>query len=391
MLSFESIHTRRYYRIAASFLFFVQGLTFASWASRIPDIKSLLHLSTSSLGAVLFAMPAGQFMAMALSGYLVSRYGSKRVLVWSALLYPAALVLLGTIGAVWQLFAGLLVFGITSNLINISINTQAVGIERLYGRSIMASFHGIWSLGGFFGGLLSTLVVGYAIVPFHHFLIIYGIAIVALISFKGMLLPRDIVRRDGAGPVRIFAKPDRYITLLGLMVFANLICESTMFNWSSVYFEEVVKPDANLVRLGYIGFMCTMAIGRLTADKLVNRFGVETMIRTSSIAISVGILLSVLWPSLIMATLGFLLVGFGSASIVPLCYGMAGKSKSMLPGIALATVGTIGFMGYLIGPPIIGVVADWLDLRWALGLVAITSLAPIYLVPKLMAAKANQR
>jgi MFS family permease len=385
MMSFGAFHTRRYYRIAASFLFFTQGLIFASWASRIPDIKHLLGLSTGALGTVLSAMPAGQFVAMALSGYLVSRYGSKKVLGWAAILYPTTLVLLGTVSAVWQLVGGLLVFGMTSNLINIAINTQGIGIERLYGRSIMASFHGIWSLGGFFGGLLSTLVVGFELIPFYHFLVVYFIALMVLFALKGMLMPRDLVRREGSGPIRVFAKPDRYIALLGFMVFANLICESTMFNWSSIYFEDVIKPNPNLVRMGYIGFMCTMAIGRLTADKIVNRFGVQNTIRASSITIAIGMLLSALFPSLVMATIGFLLVGFGSASIVPICYSMAGKSTKMLPGIALATVGTIGFMGYTIGPPMVGLVADWLDLRWAFALVALTSLAPIFIVRRLLA------
>jgi MFS family permease len=385
MMSFGAFHTRRYYRIAASFLFFTQGLIFASWASRIPDIKHLLGLSTGALGTVLSAMPAGQFVAMALSGYLVSRYGSKKVLGWAAILYPTTLVLLGTVSAVWQLVGGLLVFGMTSNLINIAINTQGIGIERLYGRSIMASFHGIWSLGGFFGGLLSTLVVGFELIPFYHFLVVYFIALMVLFALKGMLMPRDLVRREGSGPIRVFAKPDRYIALLGFMVFANLICESTMFNWSSIYFEDVIKPNPNLVRMGYIGFMCTMAIGRLTADKIVNRFGVQNTIRASSITIAIGMLLSALFPSLVMATIGFLLVGFGSASIVPICYSMAGKSTKMLPGIALATVGTIGFMGYTMGPPMVGLVADWLDLRWAFALVALTSLAPIFIVRRLLA------
>jgi MFS family permease len=355
MLSLGTLHTRRYYRIAASFLFFTQGLVFASWASRIPDVKNMLGLSASALGGALFAMPAGQFVTMALSGYLVSRYGSKKVMGWAAVLYPSALVLLGLVGDVWQLTAGLLLFGMTSNIINIAINTQGVGIERLYGRSIMASFHGIWSLGGFFGGLLSTLIVGFELLPFYHFLIVYAVALVVLFAFKGMLLPRDMVRREGSGRMKVFSKPDRYIALLGFMVFANLICESTMFNWSSVYFEDIIKPDESLVRMGYIGFMCTMALGRLTSDKLVNRFGIKSMVTASSLLISAGLLLSVLVPTLIVSTIGFLLVGFGSASIVPLCYSLAGKSKTMLPGIALATVGTIGFLGYMIGPPMVGV------------------------------------
>ncbi|MFT3740615.1 MAG: MFS transporter [Breznakibacter sp.] len=384
MISFDSFHTRRWYRVAASFFFFVQGITFASWASRIPDIKNLLGLSTGELGAVLFAMPMGQLSAMALSGYLVSRYGSKKMLTVAALVYPTALVGLGTVGTVWQLAIGLYAFGITGNLINISINTQGVGVERLYGRSIMASFHGIWSLAGFIGGLLSTVVVGYGITPLRHFLMVYAFALVVLLSFKNTLLPRDMVRREGSGPARIFARPDRFIALLGLIVFASMICEGAMFNWSSIYFEEVIKPNENLIRLGYIAFMSTMALGRLTADRIVNRLGIVTMLRASSLLLVSGFMLAVLVPTLVSATIGFLMIGFGTSSVVPLCYGMAGKSKKLLPGIALATVSTIGFMGFLIGPPVIGFVADMLSLQWSFALVAVLSLIPLAVAPKLM-------
>ena len=384
MILFDSFHTRRWYRVAASFFFFVQGMTFASWASRIPDVKNLLGLSTGELGAVLFAMPLGQLSAMALSGYLVSRYGSKKMLTLAALIYPAALVGLGAVHTVWQLAMGLYAFGVTGNLINISINTQGIGVERLYGRSIMASFHGIWSLAGFVGGLLSTVVVGYGITPFWHFVMVYVFALTVLLLFKGTLLPRDMVRREGSGPVRIFAKPDRFIALLGLIVFASMICEGAMFNWSSIYFEEVIKPDAKYIRLGYIAFMSTMALGRLTADKLVNRLGIVFMLKISSLLIASGFMLAVWWPSLVAATVGFLMIGFGTSAVVPLCYGLAGKSKKLLPGIALATVCTIGFMGFLIGPPVIGIVADVLSLQWSFGLVALLSLIPLFLAPKLV-------
>ena len=144
-----SLPTQRYYRIGVSTFFFIQGLTFASWTSRIPDIKNRLHLSDGAFGGVLFSLPAGQLTAMALSGYLVSKYGSKLMLQIAALLFPAILLILGSVESTWQLIAGLFVFGICGNLSNIAVNTQGVGVERLYGRSIMASFHGLWSLAGF--------------------------------------------------------------------------------------------------------------------------------------------------------------------------------------------------------------------------------------------------
>ena len=335
------------------------------------------------LGSVLFALPVGQLSAMALSGYLVSRYGSKLVLTVAALLYPAALVGLGAASSIGQLTLGLFLFGITANLCNIAVNTQGVGVERLYNRSIMASFHGLWSLAGFCGGLVSTLMVGYDIPPLMHFCIIYAVTFAVLVTMRGSMLPRDAKPADEKKPKKVFVRPDRYILLLGLIAFGSMACEGTMFDWSGVYFETVIRPPKELIRLGYIAFMCTMACGRFTADRLVTRFGAIRVIRASGIVIATGLLLSVLFPHLTTATLGFLLVGFGTSSVVPLCYCLAGRSKTMLPGVALATVSTIGFFGFLLGPPVIGFIAHALNLRWSFALIALIGLTTTVAAPML--------
>lgn len=374
--------TQRYYRVGVSVFFFLQGLTFSTWASRIPDIKNLLRLTDAGLGGVLFALPVGQLTAMGLSGYLVSRFGSKRTLTIAALTYPAGLVLLGTVTTVFQLAMGLFFFGICGNLSNISVNTQGVGVERLYRRSIMASFHGLWSLAGFLGGLISSVMVADRIPPFTHFCIIYVIAFVLMILARPYILPRDASQ----GQVRkgkLFVKPDNYIIKLGLIAFASMICEGTMFDWSSIYFEKVVEAPVELTRMGYVAFMSTMAGGRFAADWLVTRFGIKRILQTSGITIVSGMSLAVAFPTIIFATVGFLMIGIGVSSVVPLAYSLAGKSKTMLPGLALAAVSSIGFLGFLIGPPIIGFIAQMLSLRWSLILVALLGLGTTLLAGKI--------
>ena len=393
-----SLSATKRYRFSVSAFFFIQGLVFSSWASRIPDIKDALHLNEAVLGSVLFALPVGQLSAMALSGYLVSRYGSKLVLTVTAglLLFGTLFFLfaewnnpktigvrLGAASSIGQLTLGLFLFGITANLCNIAVNTQGVGVERLYNRSIMASFHGLWSLAGFCGGLISTLMVGYDVPPLMHFCIIYAVTFAVLVTMRGSMLPRDTKPAGEKTPKKVFVRPDRYILLLGLIAFGSMACEGTMFDWSGVYFETVIRPPKELIRLGYIAFMCTMACGRFTADRLVTRFGAIRVIRASGIVIATGLLLSVLFPHLTTATLGFLLVGFGTSSVVPLCYSLAGRSKTMLPGVALATVSTIGFFGFLLGPPVIGFIAHALNLRWSFALIALIGLTTTVAAPML--------
>ena len=376
-----SLPTQRYYRIGVSTFFFIQGLTFASWTSRIPDIKNRLHLSDGAFGGVLFALPAGQLTAMALSGYLVSKYGSKLMLQIAALLFPAILLVLGSVESTWQLVAGLFVFGIGGNLSNIAVNTQGVGVERLYGRSIMASFHGLWSLAGFTGGLISFLIAG-SVPPLMHFIIIYAITFILLLSARNIVLPRDTGKSsDEKG--KLFVKPDRYIIILGLIAFACMICEGTMFDWSVIYYEKVLNVPENLMRLGFVSFMCTMAGGRFIADKYVTKYGVEQILKLSGIAIFTGLMLAVIFPNIITATIGFLFVGIGVSSVVPMVYSLAGKSKKMLPGVALAAVSSISFLGFLIGPPIIGFIAQVSSLRWSFALIALLGMGTTLLSGKI--------
>ena len=382
---FDTLRTRSLYRFAVSTFYFLQGLTFASWASRIPDIKNALNLSSGELGSILFAIPMGQLTAMAISGYLVSKFGSRRMLTIAAVAYPAALVGLGSALTGWQLAMALYVFGITANLINISVNTQGIGVERLYGRTILPTFHGLWSLAGFTGGIIGSLMVTMNVTPFWHFVMILMVAMLILMTMQRTLLPRDAAApKDETGKTkRVYSKPDKYIVLLGITVFGSMICEGTMFDWSGVYFEQVVKPDDSLIRLGYIAYMSTMALGRFSAEKLVAKFGIITMLKASGLIIAAGLLTAVIFPYLVPATIGFLLVGLGTSSVVPLCYSLAGKSKTMRPGIAITTVATIGFMGFLIGPPIIGHIAEWSSMRWSFVVIAVIGLTTTLIAPKL--------
>lgn len=274
---------------------------------------------------------------------------------------------------------GLFFFGVAANLTNISVNTQGVGVERLYQCSIMARFHGLWSLAGFFGALLGAAMVDWHISAETHFIAIFLICMIIWPFFPPLFC---------RGCPAFLLPGRRYVPEHGclctghrLIAFGSMVSEGTMFDWSGVYFESVVKPGPGLVQMGYVAFMSTMALGRFTADRLVMRFGPVRVLRASGILIASGLLVSVLFPMLWSATLGFLLVGFGTSSIVPLCYSMAGKSRKMIPSMALASVSTIGFLGFLMGPPVIGHIAHASSLRWSFSLIALVGLGTAFLAP----------
>jgi MFS family permease len=173
----------------------------------------------------------------------------------------------------------------------------------------------------------------------------------------------------------MFAWPDKSLLILGLIAFSSMICEGAMFDWSGVYFKKVVMAKPALVGAGYTAFMFTMALSRFVADHFTNRFGFKKIIQASGIIISTGLLLAVVLPHFYTAITGFLLVGIGVSSVVPLVYSAAGKSKILSPGIAIASVSTISFFGFLIGPPLIGLVAGISGLRLSFFIIACMGLS----------------
>lgn len=374
-----SMEHKRTYRIATSIFFFIIGLTYVSWACRIHDIKEYFHLNNAGLGSILFALPVGLLVSLPVSGWVVTRLGSRKVLVTAGLLFPLTLCLIGFVTEIWQLVIVLFCFGFLNNLFEVAMNTQAVGIEALYGRSIMASFHGLWSLAGFTGVGIGTWVISLGWPVWVHFCMICAISWGLLLVSYRQLLPADQAGDDQP----IFARPDGGLLKLGLIAFASLITEGTMFDWSGVYFKQIVAVPESFTTVGYIAFMGTMAGGRFTADRLVTRFGITRILQLSGITSTLGLLLAVMFPNIYTATAGFLLVGIGVSSVVPLVLALAGKSPTMAPGIAIAAVSTIGFLGFLAGPPLIGFIAEAASLRWSFALISILGLGTTLLASKI--------
>ncbi|WP_240670959.1 MFS transporter [Lacibacter luteus] len=371
-------------RIAVSVFFFCQGICFASWASRIPDIKTTLQLSEAALGSILLALPAGQLTMMPFSGKLVTRFGSKYVLRLAAAGYALTLILIGATTSSWQLALSLYVFGLTGNLCNISVNTQAVNAEHLFGRSILASFHGVWSTAGFTGALVGLLMMRLDLLPVYHFMIVAAIVITLNIFFQKYLIITPTSK--SASSFKRFQFPKGLLLQLGLIAFCCLSAEGCMFDWSGVYFKEVVEVKGELVSLGYASFMVMMATGRFTGDKLAERFGRKKMVQLSGVLIFSGMMIAVLLPNIIFATIGFMIVGFGVSSIIPLVYSTAGKVKEVASGIAIATVSGVGFLGFLMGPPLIGYIAELGGLRSSFAVIATLGLMISYMISKIKLA-----
>lgn len=373
------MENRKRIRIAVALFYFCQGLAFASWASRIPDIKTTLGLSDAALGTLLFALPVGQLLTMPLSGRLVTKYGSRSVLRIAAPLYGLVLTFLGLATVSWHLGLGLLAFGVVGNMCNIAVNTQGVAAERLYGRSIMTSFHGAWSIAGFTGALIGLLMMNLHINPYPHFWVIMGLVLINTVLNEKYLVSAIKTQEKKTS---FFTKPEGSLLQLGIIGFCSMAAEGAMFDWSGVYFKDIVHAPTSLVVLGYASFMIMMATGRFVGDWAIRRFGRKSLLQVSGCLIFLGMGISVAMPYITPATIGFMLVGLGVACIVPSVYSAAGQNAKVPPGVALAMVSSVSYLGFLIGPPLIGYIAELASLRYSYAVIGLSGLLVTFLVAK---------
>jgi MFS family permease len=354
-------------------MFFMAGLCFASWASRIPSIQQTLHLSDAGLGGVLLAIPTGLMCSLPFTGWIITKIGSRKLLIIAISLYACLLVGLGAARSPLELIACLWLFGFAGNAANISVNTQAVAAEKLYKRPIMASFHGIWSLAGFTGAGIGIFMIGKNIIPFHHFILVLIIIVIGVIITSGQLdqdggqsQKKDVVVLS----IRQRLKTMVPLLKLGVIAFCSMICEGTMFDWSGVYFKKVVHAENGWIGAGYFAFMCTMAMGRFVADWFAGKFGLKRTLQISGVLTATGLLISVIFPYLWPSIFAFMMVGAGVSSVVPMIYSSAGRTTTMSAGVAITAVSTIGFSGFMIGPPLIGFIAGMATLRASFLLIA---------------------
>lgn len=369
-------------RIATAVFFFVSGFGFSSWASRIPTIQQNLHLNEAQLGAVLFAMPAGLMCTLPVTGFLLRRFSSRYIMMTGAVLFNIMLCLVGFIEHTWQLVVVLFFFGSSRNLFNISANAQSIGVQALYNRSIIATFHGIWSVAGFAAAAVGLAVVSLSIAPSWHFLAaaIFLTTLCALF-FKNTVhqrpKPHERVQK------KAFRLPDKALLKLGFICFASMACEGTMYDWSAIYLKKAVHASKEMATAGFVVYMVAMTLGRFTGDRLANSIGIKAMLKYSGLFICSGLLLASLLPYTITAGLGFMMTGFGVSCVVPMVFSMAGKVKHMSGGPAIAGVSTIGYFGFLIVPPMVGFIAEQFNLRWSFAIIALFGALITFLVSEL--------
>ncbi|SHI39880.1 Fucose permease [Mesonia phycicola] len=347
-------------RIALSTCFFLAGFCFSSWASRIPTIKDNFNLSEAELGNLLLVMPIASLIGLPISGWMVAKFSSRNPLVLSMLFFGASLLVLGYTSNIIVLIAAVSVFSFCMRIINIFMNTQTITLQKKFTKKIIGSFHGIWSTGGLAGVAFCTLILKLNISFELHMLMVTTITFVGAIAAYFYLLKND---KATAGNKIKLGKPDPFIFYLGILIFFASVCEGGMFDWSSVYFKDVIEED--IFTLGYFTFMIFMALSRFSSDRVIEKIGMQKSYYLSASLIVVGITTVILLPYFWPALIGFSLIGLGVAAVIPMIFTSAGDSKKYSAGMAISIISTYGILGRLLGPPLIGYLAEIFSLRLA--------------------------
>jgi HAD superfamily hydrolase (TIGR01509 family) len=357
-------------RVALAFFFLADGLLIGSWASRIPAVKHHAGLTNPQLGLALFAMSLGALATMPFAGSLCVRVGSRAVTVAALVAGAFALFLASLAGDLPELAAALALFGAGFGAVNVSANDQGLALERRYGRSILSSFHAAFSAGGLAGAGLGALAAAAGVAPRQHFgVVALGVAGGALLLGR-RLLPAD---RDAVPRARVFARPPRALWVLGAAAFFTLLAEGAAADWSALYLSRSLGATAALAALGYTAFSLAMATSRIVGDRLNERFGSVALVRGGGLLAATGLAAALLLGSPAAGLAGFAAMGAGLGVIVPVLFRAGGTTAGVSASVGVAAVSTIGWLGFLAGPPAIGLAAGALGLRDALVIVVVAT------------------
>jgi len=354
-------------RRAISTIFLLNGAGIGAWAVHVPTVQARAGFDTATLGLLLLTIAGGAMAAMPACGALIARHGSRRLTLASALLFPLMMAALIAASSPAWLFVLAFCFGSTNGTLDVAMNANATEVEKARGVPTMSSFHGFFSLGGLFGAALGGLMLKLGVGNGEGAAVLAVVIVVtALLVARSVLHVAPAPGEQGHG-LRLPRGPSLALGLLALLCMA---VEGALVDWSALVLKGSGATAAQAA-LGFSLFSIAMAACRFAGDGLVLRFGARGVMVAGGLAIAAGVLLAVVADHYVLSALGFGLVGLGAANVVPVIFTAAARTPGMAPGVGLATAATVGYSGFLLGPPVIGWVAAHAGLAFAVGSLAV--------------------
>lgn len=388
-------------RLVVTAFYLVQGMCFAGLLAQVPTLQHDLGISDGTLTLILLLVPVVAGVGSVLAGALAPRVGSARLLHVCGPLVALAVLGAGLAPSVAILYPVVAAVGLLLGLVDASMNMQGVEVEQRYGRSLLNSFHGAWSVGGILGSLAAVLAhsLGWSLAAGLGLVAAVGVAVDLVATaasgggvpraaereaVPGMVLaeqPAAVAPRADAGASRAARPPWGPLILVGLAVTIVYVADSATSNWSTKYIQDALWAAANVAPLGLAAYLGCQLLGRLAADRQVNRFGPVVPVAVGGIVGAAGLAAVTLAPGPWVAVVGFGLTGLGLSVVVPLSFSVAGRLDPEGTGIAVARVNLFNYVGFVVGAGLIGGVAELLSMRLAFAVPALLALGVIALAP----------
>lgn len=358
-------------RRAVQSIFLVCGLGIASWAPMVPYAKDRLGLHEGHLGLLLLFLGCGAILIMPVTGIFINRYGSRIVMTVSALLMALFLPLLLVVGNIYLMAVLLFLFGAAVGSVDVAMNAHGVQVQKLYGRKIMSSLHGLFSVGGLAGSLGLGFLVKSGLQPVHAAIgISILLIVISLFQYKHLLEKEPADEKETSQTGR-YAWLRGSVIFLGMLCFAAFLSEGAMLDWSAVYLRDHKGMPSAFSGAGYAAFSVAMAIMRLLGDGLVEKFNSKTMVVGGSLLAAAGLMLAILSIDIYLVLSGFIFLGIGAANIVPVFFTDGGHLPTVPATVAIPAISTMGYAGQLAGPAILGFIAHHVSLSAAFGCCAL--------------------
>lgn len=350
--------------------FALMSILFGTWITRIPDIQMQAGLTEGQLGLALLGMPLGAIAIMTFMGPIIHRFGAGRVTWVSSIVYIFAMVLPALATNWWSLAGALVIVGFGAGSMDVAMNAAAAAIEKQYQRLIMSTSHAVFSLGGMIGAGIGSIIVGLGVPPLSHF--IYTVVIMLAVAFVFRKQWLSISEQSEGSHKWVW--PTRSLALLAFIGFCVLLSEGAIADWSAVYLRHTLGGSSFIGGLGFAGFSLTMALGRFYGDSIIPRWGAGNLLRWGGLVAAVSLGTALIIGNPLVAILGFTVAGLGLSCVVPITFSAAARIPGISPGGGIAAISSLGYIGFMVGPPAIGFLADQFGLTLGLGLVAILCL-----------------
>lgn len=384
-MSFNTLSTKSKSRFAVSFGFFTNGIIYGGWVAHIPTIQSKFSLSEAFIGTLILVVGIGAVVMMGFTAWLVNRFGSRRLSIISCLSFAFAFPVLFLAPNVFWLIPVAFIFGAANGSLDVAVNGQAVMVEQDYGRPIMSSFHGIFSLGGLIGAGLAALILNAGGTALQQACGTLVVLVLLSFVFFPHLTKRQLQKQSDEKKSSFILNGS--LIFLGCITFIIFMTDGGVANWSALYLRDYVSVDAAQAALGYAAFASATTIGRLTGDIFVRRLGNTKVLMIGGLFISLGMSLVLIPQTFTISLIGFALTGIGLANLIPIAFSRSGNLPGVSPSTGIAVISVCGYSGFLLGPPIIGSLAQIYNLPTALSLLILFGVIMLLSAKKLFSDK----